>query len=96
MRIAKTMIASSATGPRRLALPMIPWMRVPQSNRLSRDQYSMGSSAFPTTKPGRIGACTRSDTHSSNRSESAITHLRADAAARTSSRQVRTLPTKSA
>ena len=36
------------------------------------------------------------DTHSSKTSDSAMTHLRADAIARTSSRQVSTLPMKSA
>ena len=35
------------------------------------------------------------ETHSSKTSDSAMTHLRADAIARTSSRQVSTLPMKS-
>ena len=43
-RIEKTMIARRATGPSRFALPMMPWMR-PPSNRLLRDQYTIGSSA---------------------------------------------------
>ncbi len=87
------MIASSATGPSRFALPMMPWMR-PPSKRLSRDQYTIGSSAGEVgiTKPGRIGPPMKIDTHSSKTSERAMTHLSADAIARTSSRHVRTLP----
>ena len=49
-----------------------------------------------TTKPGRIGARTKSETHSSKTSDSAMTHFSADARARTSSRQVSTLPMNSA
>ena len=77
-------------------MPTIPWMR-PPSKRLLRDQYSMGS-AFSGSgaKPGITGFWMKIDTHSSNSSESPMTHLSADAIARTSSRQVRTAPTKSA
>ena len=47
-------------------------------------------------KPGRSGTPTKIETQSSNTRESAMTHLRADARARTSSRHVRTLPMNSA
>ena len=76
---------------------MMPWMR-PPSKRLLRDQYSIGSTPPSGDDEARAGrrARTKTDTHSSNTIDSAMTHFSADAMARTSSRQVSTLPTKSA
>ncbi len=90
-RIAKTMRASRAAYASRLALPKMPWMR-PPSNRLSRDQYTIGSDAFSTgiTKRGSSGPPMKTETQTSKRSDRATTHLHAEAIARTSSCHVST------